>query len=1323
MLESESESEPRSAEVLGLAEEFLERHRRGEQPTLREYLDRYPALADQIRDVFPAMAMMEDIAVADDSLASHAGVAASPSSPAGETPSSVQLGDFRIIRELGRGGMGVVYEAEQISLGRHVALKVLLRQGLAGSPQLQRFLFEARAAARLHHTHIVPVFGVGEQNGVHYYAMQFIQGRGLDAVFSELRAEVTGAVTIILEAAAGLTTAPYPDAARPGEAGAGDGPRSEDGMSTETASRPGGETFPAGPVLRVAESQGRAPYYRSVARVGLDVAEALAYAHSQGILHRDIKPSNLLLDADGTVWVTDFGLAKAEGADALTDTGDLVGTLRYMAPERFEGWSDPRSDVYSLGATLYELLTLRPLFDEPNRAKLLKMVAHESPIAPRKVDPEIPRDLETIVLKAIVKEPAQRYGSAEQMAEDLRRFLSDRPILARRTGSVERLWRWSRRNPALAGSLAALFLFLAIGCGGMALLWRRAEVQRRRADDLLELSEHRRIDAEKNQADAQSQRAQAEVSFTKARAAVDELLTQVSESQLLNVPGLQPLRRDLLRSALGYYEDFVRQRGDDPTLKAGLAAAQLRLARIQHALGAEPQSQETLRQAMTLHESALRDRPDDRDLRNGLAECCIQLGVAQMPADPALSLFKRAIDLWEPLVQSEPANTAYLAELANAYDLITFQHDRNHRFAETLRDQQRAFALRQAMVEARPDDPATHSALSSTLNNLGVLVERASSNNLDRLRILRRAAEHSRIAYEKAPHVIRYGRLLTVVLRNVAVGEREQGRQEEALKSFRESLEVSQRLAQENPAIPSLRRELIQDYRSIGDLLREQARMAEAVRTYRESLELAEALPNETADDWFHLANLLALCAQPAVDRGATPSIAEKDQCRRHADAAIAALRRAIAAGYTNDAIIRVGDDFCSLRDHTDFNAVLAQTEAARRGQAPTPVDLAEKSNQKPPGHGGTNVAAVRAFKVRSGHGQGQRQSELASSQHAIGIVQLELGQFAEAKATLGQALAAREALVRDQPENLGNLADLAATRIAMARLDWRENRLAEAVRSWDEIREGLESDLEKRPHDPVLTEALIELETTVGHAYAENALWEEATAALARAVGRGSRDRMLVGDRASLLAVARDRDGLRTLCTGMLDDYGRTTEAFFAGSLARWCALLPESVPDPTQLVSLAEQAVAAGHRGPEHRFRLGLAEYRAGRFEEAVHRARESLADLPPGDVGEMAALNAAVLAMAHHRLGQTAEAARRLETVVHNDWRAIERWPDPQAWWQRSDFLVLKREAIELITGKPAPEDPWLRKRRGDAYAKLGQTAKADAELHAADVAAPE
>jgi WD40 repeat protein len=214
-----------------------------------------------------------------------------------------------------------------------------------------------------------------------------------------------------------------------------------------------------------------------MARVGLQAADALAYAHQQGVLHRDIKPSNLLLDLQGTVWVTDFGLAKAEGTEELTHTGDIVGTLRFMAPERLDGRSQAQSDIYSLGLTLYELLTLRPAFEETNKGRLVDKVLHELPPAPRKLDPHLPRDLETIVLKCLAKDPEARYATAEALAEDLRLFMADRPIKARRSGTVERLWRWCRRNPVVASLLAAVGLLMVLVAIGstVAAIQLRAE--------------------------------------------------------------------------------------------------------------------------------------------------------------------------------------------------------------------------------------------------------------------------------------------------------------------------------------------------------------------------------------------------------------------------------------------------------------------------------------------------------------------------------------------------------------------------------------------------------------------------------------------------------------------------------------------------------------------------------------------------------------------------------------------------------------------------------------------------------------------------------
>src|SRR5262249_34643807 len=192
--------------------------------------------------------------------------------------------------------------------------------------------------------------------------------------------------------------------------------------------------------------------------------DALPHAANQGVLHRDIKPSNLLLDDTGNVWVTDFGLAKAAGdGDDLTHTGDIVGTMRYMAPERFNGQGDLRSDVYSLGLTLYELLVLQPAFGEADRNKLVKQVMHDEPGRPRELNRAVPRDLETVVLKAIARDPAHRYQTPGEMADDLKRFVEDRPVRARRISPAEKLWRWCRRNPLPAGLLAGIVLVFLAG--------------------------------------------------------------------------------------------------------------------------------------------------------------------------------------------------------------------------------------------------------------------------------------------------------------------------------------------------------------------------------------------------------------------------------------------------------------------------------------------------------------------------------------------------------------------------------------------------------------------------------------------------------------------------------------------------------------------------------------------------------------------------------------------------------------------------------------------------------------------------------------------
>ncbi|MGO9915657.1 MAG: protein kinase domain-containing protein [Isosphaeraceae bacterium] len=347
-------------------------------------------------------------------------------------------GEFRIVREIGRGGMGVVCEAFQGSLNRHVALKFLPELG-----DLARFRREARAAGRLHHTNIVPVFGVGEQNGRHFYVMQYIAGRGLDAVFKE-RALATGVAKTRIEPArvsAGVVARLFPPLRRGGQGGWSPGEGTGDRNDGCAVGLDG----------------------REAARIGVQVAEALAYAHAQGVIHRDIKPSNLLLDEQGTVWVTDFGLAHdSSDTFTLTHTGEFLGSLRYVAPERLSGQGDERADIYALGVTLYELVCGRPAYEDAERSALVHQILNQDPPSPRQCNPRIARDLETIIIKAMERDAKQRYATADALAADLRRFLEDRPIAARRTMAWERAIRWCRRNPVVASMTAAVFISLAV---------------------------------------------------------------------------------------------------------------------------------------------------------------------------------------------------------------------------------------------------------------------------------------------------------------------------------------------------------------------------------------------------------------------------------------------------------------------------------------------------------------------------------------------------------------------------------------------------------------------------------------------------------------------------------------------------------------------------------------------------------------------------------------------------------------------------------------------------------------------------------------------
>jgi serine/threonine protein kinase/Flp pilus assembly protein TadD len=416
-----------------LTDELTERLNRGEDPGIEEYVQRYPEVAPQLLQVLPALKLIRLPGQAE-------------SEGGGEILGS--LGDFLMIREIGRGGMGVVYEAEQISLRRRVALKVLPFASTLDPKQLQRFKNEAEAAAHLHHQNIVPVFATGCERGVHYYAMQFIEGHTLAQVIAELHEMKTPTAKSEQEASAKCAEEPT--------------------VAGTSAAQAGIQTPPNARFSTIPSTHGRA-FFHAIARLGIQAAEALDYSHELGIIHRDIKPANMLVDGRSKLWITDFGLAHCQSQAGLTMSGDLLGTLRYMSPEQALAKRvivDHRTDIYSLGATLYELLTGEPVFDGADRQELLRQIAFEEPKSLKQRHKSVAAELETIVLKAIEKNPAERYESAKEMAEDLERFVKDEPIRARRPSLARRVRNFCRRHKAVVWSAALALLATALTAAG-----------------------------------------------------------------------------------------------------------------------------------------------------------------------------------------------------------------------------------------------------------------------------------------------------------------------------------------------------------------------------------------------------------------------------------------------------------------------------------------------------------------------------------------------------------------------------------------------------------------------------------------------------------------------------------------------------------------------------------------------------------------------------------------------------------------------------------------------------------------------------------------
>ena len=701
-------------------------------------------------------------------------------------PKSSQLGDYIIQHEIGRGGMGVVYAAQQISLGRQVALKTLPFAAVMDQKQVARFKNEAQAAAGLHHPNIVPVYGVGSERGVHYYSMQMIEGQSLEEAIIQLRDQVCG------------------------------------GRDSENASpsRTTRNLFSTQKSIRSLE------FARSVARLGQQAASALHYAHENGVLHRDIKPSNLMLDADSKLWVTDFGLARILSTSNLTVSGDTLGTARYMSPEQAGGKLheiDHRTDIFSLGVTLYELLTLQTAFNGETRQELMRSVETSTPIAPRKWNPSIPVDLETIVMKAIEKDRSDRYASADELAEDLGHFLSGRPTLAKRPGWCDHSVRWISRHRGLVASGVAALLLLLAGVSTSALMLR---------------SEQQRTAVEAKRA---------AVYLRETQRVVDNFGALV-DSKLEHLPGSSPLRLELLGELEKYYTGFLEQANDEPSFAVDLATTQFRLAAVRQRLGDSELAKEGYLKALAGFEKLATQTPGDLDLDldriADVALCQNNLGqveAKQQHTELATSYYEKSIKNYEKLVAAEHARgESGLARATMNLGLLLSSKDAPQAI-EVLGKTREALV---SLSQKSPDDLELLNQLALCENNLAsvVIASGDPESNQHAIGFL----ESSIQRYEKIAEVRRSSpelcRDYALAISTLAASLSRQGNHEKAAVLFAKAIEVRKLLTQLEPQVVSHRLALASTHQQRGQVLISSQQMPEASLAYESARLLLDAI-------------------------------------------------------------------------------------------------------------------------------------------------------------------------------------------------------------------------------------------------------------------------------------------------------------------------------------------------------------------------------------------------------------------------------------------------------------------------------------------------
>jgi tetratricopeptide (TPR) repeat protein len=1109
-----------------IGEEYRVRQRWGDRPDPAEYQSRFTAREESLGQLLSGL----DAELAAEHLhPSRATFPLRPTCAAGDeidgppppAPDPVRppipcLGRYRLDTLLGRGSFGSVWRAWDVELGRAVALKLPHAGRFADTAEEERFLREARSTARLQHPGIVAVHDVGRDGDAVYMVSELVRGVSLEAWLKDGRPAFTQAAELIAS-----------------------------------------------------------------------VAEALHYAHQQGVVHRDVKPSNILLEVGeqpGTALcprVMDFGLAKREAGEALlTREGQLLGTPAYMSPEQIRDprTVDGRSDVYSLGVVLYELLSGTLPFDGVTRM-VLHQVLTEEPRPLRRLNDRVPRDLETITLTCLDKDPGRRYPTAQALADDLRRFRAGEPIRARPTPWWERVLKWARRRPAVAALIGVNVLAVISLLAGS--LWYNAQLQAalREADHHRELAEHERDRAAEG--------------FRQAREAVDEYFTRVSESRLLNRAGLQPLRKELLEAALRYYQEFLRQHSDDPTVRAELAAAYLRVGWITWMLGSK---------------------------------------------DEALTAYHRGRELFTDLAEADPGHTAWQQQLGRIYNQLSILERERGQLVEALGWAERALALRKRLADADPgsrrcafDRASSHHARGTIQREIGRLDEAL------------RDFEEARVCFERMspPDLASQSALGFTWLCLGDVYEQNQ-QVTRALRAYQQGQELFERLARESPSDSEIQQALATACTKLGSILETCCQRAEALRWHEQARDLQERLLHANpslaelraalARSWFNLGRLHAIAGRAAEAR----------RCYERAGELVTELLRGNPSGPRFQELLaarertvgqmlqQAGRPDEALRYLERTRADLEKLQEANPAVPAYPIALARTWTSL----GRLHAAAQRSADARRCLEQGCVVGEklvrawpaLVQCQHDLAINYMYLaeqhdraGQREPAVRSLEQARAIQERLVETRPEAPQVRNALAGCTYLNLANWYREANRADEARSCLERASRLQEELvQTNPEEPCFKGDLAIILLAVGNRHvqvgqpaaargcAERArtLLEQLVAlptapdALRRQLGRGFHTLGLLQSQVGLREEAvRSLSAARDVEEGLLRDHPDSPA--FLGNLADTCSDLGrlqqesgqggEALRSYERCCELAERLSVKHSFGPAQRSKLG--------------------------------------------------------------------------------------------------------------------------------------